>query len=54
VPWLLRARVATRIERQGRTEQQIYDLLTPQQQARLPEILADMQARRAARMHASS
>ncbi len=45
----LQARIAQRIEQASQTELQLYNVLTPEQKARLPQVLADIKARKAQR-----
>ncbi len=46
---VLQARVAQRIQRASETELQLYNVLTPEQKAQLPQVLADIKARKAQR-----
>jgi Spy/CpxP family protein refolding chaperone len=46
------ARAAQRVQNWSDVEQQVYAVLSPAQQAQLPQLLADLQSRRAARRDA--
>jgi Spy/CpxP family protein refolding chaperone len=49
-----KARAAERIDHFSEVQQQVYALLTPAQQAKLPQVLAEVQKERAAHHPAGS